>query len=334
MNHRVRQRFLVRGQSAVYHVVNRVALSSMILDDHAKAVFVRMMRKQARFAGVEILAFCVMTNHFHILVRVPEPREVGDAELLKRFRVLYGESCPASVPQCDVLEEILKKDDELADAWRTRLHTRMHNLSAFTGELKQRFSIWFNQNRDNKGTVWSERFRSVIVEDLPEYTAPVAAYIDLNPVRAQLVQDPGEYQFSSYGKVLEGDRGAIQGLVSIYDSLKSRDSAIAAYRVLLFGKGYLSKGSRCGDDGMIDPERVSQVISEGGRLSWSEYLRMKVGYFTKGAALGSRDFVCSLGSLGAMSPEIENDPRKDAFPLKGLEPAFYSFRNLRKNSFG
>ncbi|MGB0370213.1 MAG: transposase [Opitutales bacterium] len=329
---RILERHLLKNQSCVYHVVNRVALGSMLLDDRAKGVFVQMMRRQAGFAGVEVMAFCVMTNHFHLLVRVPEPCEISDEELLRRYRILYGKHCPQSMPQPDYLEQMLAEGDEDAEEWRKRIVARMHDLSAFVGELKHRFSIWFNDHRHNKGTVWSERFRSIIVEDLPEYTAPVAAYIDLNPVRAQLVDDPGEYVYSSYGSAMKGVRSAQFGLRSLYSGKRTWKVALESYRVLLFGKGYESKGTPHEDTGMIDPERAYQVIKDGGRLSWAEYLRMRVGYFTRGGALGSSEFIKGF-HRGGLPPKSDS-PSGQGHRAKGVSDQFYTFRNIQKNVFG
>ena len=54
--------------------------------------------------------------------------------------------------------------------------------------LKQRFTQWFNRQRGRKGTLWEERFKSVLVEGTGEVLATMAAYIDLNPVRAGIVK--------------------------------------------------------------------------------------------------------------------------------------------------
>ena len=322
---RNRSRHLIKNQSAVYHVVNRCALSSMILDDDAKGQFVRMMWRQAAFAGVEVLSYCLMTNHFHILVRVPEPHEISDKELLRRYRVLYGKHRPFSAADPDVLESLLEQGGEEADDWRKRLTARMHNLPSFVSELKQRFSIWYNKNRRNSGTVWSERFRSIIIEDSPEYTAPAAAYMDLNPVRAQIVDDPSEYPFSSYGATMQvNDSLCREGLVSLYHCSRGWRSAMHAYRVLLYGKGAQSKGNPDQDTGMIDPERARQVIMDGGKLSWAEYLRMRVGYFTRGGILGSHAFLANFG-------EFREGKRKQAHPLLGVDAEICSHRNLRKH---
>ena len=323
---RSRSRLLVHNQSAVYHVVNKCALSSMILDDDAKRQFVRMMWKQAEFAGVEVLAYCVMTNHFHVLVRVPEPHEISDNELLRRYRILYGENVPFSAAHPDVLEALLEEGGEEADALCERLIARMHNLPSFVSELKQRFSIWYNKNRKNSGTVWSERFRSIIIEDSPEFTGPTAAYIDLNPVRAQMVDDPSDYAFSSYGAtMMANDHLSKDGLVSLYQCTKSWLSAIRSYRVLLYGKGAQSKGNADKDPGMIDPERAQTVIREGGKLSWAEYLRMHVGYFTRGGALGSAEFI--EGQFSKNADAGSPKPKKGA-EFMGVTSSIRSLRNL------
>ena len=43
------------------------------------------MRRRASSSCVEVLAYCFMSNHFHILVYVPDPRELSDDELLARY---------------------------------------------------------------------------------------------------------------------------------------------------------------------------------------------------------------------------------------------------------
>ncbi|MCC5840198.1 MAG: hypothetical protein JJT96_08745, partial [Opitutales bacterium] len=65
------------------------------------------------------------------------------------------------------------------------------------------------------GTFWAERFRSVIVEADTEAQRMVAAYIDLNPVRAGLVEDAGGYGFSGFGEACAGGSAARRGIARI-----------------------------------------------------------------------------------------------------------------------
>jgi len=86
----------LNGVSACYHAMSRIVGGQRLLGDREKEVFRKMLWPVADFSGVDILTYCVMSNHFHVLVRVPEPQQVPDAELLRRFRVLYPK--PTKIP--------------------------------------------------------------------------------------------------------------------------------------------------------------------------------------------------------------------------------------------
>jgi putative transposase len=200
-----RGRLLVQGRSAVYHCVSRTAFKEFVFEDQEREAFTQILVKQAGFCGVELLAYCMMSNHFHVMVRVPEKVPLGDAELLRRYGILYGKGhCPFSSPRPESLAAMLAANDEVSEYWRRRLQARMHDLNVFMRELKQRFGIWYNHRHENEGTLWGDRFGSVVVEDEPRALSVVAAYIDLNPVRAGMVKDPGEYRHSGYGRAMGG----------------------------------------------------------------------------------------------------------------------------------
>jgi putative transposase len=91
----------------------------------------------------------------------------------------------------------------------------MGDVSAFMKELKQRFSRWYNEVHDRYGTLWAERFKSVLVEDDSDALRTVAAYIDLNSVRAGLTPDPKDYRYSGYGEAVAGSGKARAGLLSV-----------------------------------------------------------------------------------------------------------------------
>jgi len=69
---------------------------------------------------------------------------------------------------------------------------RLCSLEHFMKELKEGFSRWFNKRHGRRGTLWQDRYRSVLVED-GEALRTMAAYLDLNPVRAGLADDPKDY---------------------------------------------------------------------------------------------------------------------------------------------
>jgi putative transposase len=56
---------------------------------------------------------------------------------------------------------------------------------------------YFNHKYDRAGTLWQGRFKASVI-DSETYFMACSRYIELNPVRAQLVSEPGEYPWSSY----------------------------------------------------------------------------------------------------------------------------------------
>jgi hypothetical protein len=181
----------------------------------------------------------------------------------------------------DVLEGHLKDNLHEGRQLRAKLTRRMHDVSEFMKTLKLRYSLWFNRSRERFGPLWAERFKSVLVEGERFALRTVAAYIDLNAVRAGLVEDPVDYRFCGYGEAMGGSRLAREGL-----SVVDRD--MAGYRQTLFGAGAGEKAEKAS----ISREEAVRVLEEEkGKLPLSVVLRCRVRYFTDGMVLGSAEFV-------------------------------------------
>ena len=71
-----------------------------------------------------------------------------------------------------------------------------HGLARGMGLLNQCYVSAFNQRHGRTGTLWESRFRSCLV-DTERYLLSVTRYIDLNPVRAAIVDDAAAYPWSS-----------------------------------------------------------------------------------------------------------------------------------------
>jgi REP element-mobilizing transposase RayT len=211
------RRKVLHGKTAVYHSMGRTVRMQHWLGDDEKDSWVHLMRRQAAFCGIEVLAYCVMSNHFHLLIRVPHEAELSDGELLRRHREMYrGDRLGPRAVKLDQLERLFAEGGEEADRWRQRLKARMGDVSVFMRELKQHFGIWFNRRHANRGSIWADRFRSLLVEDDVKPLAALAAYIDLSAVRAELVSDPSAYRFCSYGAALDGQAEAVAGYEKIF----------------------------------------------------------------------------------------------------------------------
>ena len=117
----------------------------------------------------------------------------------------------------------------------------------------------------------------------------MAAYIDLNPVRAGSVNDPKDYRFCGYAEAVAGHKPAQQGIVQLIEGGRKHgwDWTQDAYRETLFGKGSAPKeyGAK------IDDAAMQRVIKAKGRLPLHQVLRCRVRYFSDGAVLGGHAFV-------------------------------------------
>ena len=152
----------------------------MLLDDTAKEIFWRWMRTMADFCGVQVLTCDLRQSAFAVSLQKEEP--ISDKELLLRYAVLYSK-VPGKV---SAFENLLKRGGKEAEHERERQLKRMGDISFFMKEVKQRFGIWYNKSHNRIGTLWTERFKGVLVENSRTALMTVAAYIDLDPVRVGL----------------------------------------------------------------------------------------------------------------------------------------------------
>jgi putative transposase len=271
---------------AVYHCTTKTVNGEWLFDDTAKEILRRQIWLVSAFCGVDVLTYDILSNHFHVFLRVPQASPLSDAELLRRYRALYPHPTRYQAARLGVIESQLAKNGPEAVAWRKRQLALMGDVSQYMKLVKQRFSIWFNRAHRRFGTLWAERFKSVLVEARGEALKTMAAYIDLNCVRAGLVKDPKDYRFCGYAEALAGNETARKGIGFVLGSGAWNDVQ-SHYREMLFGT---AAGPRA-DAASISAEDLHKVFAAGGKLPRATVLRCRIRYFTDGVVLGSQAFV-------------------------------------------
>jgi putative transposase len=385
------RRFLVPKNSAgecppvaIYHVVTRIVDRRFVLEAEEKEQLRVLLRMYEKFSGCKILSYSFMSNHLHVLLEVPPGCEKGESlglseeELLRRLGGLYSRNSTAAVAReieeakglisgdYAGVEELSKEErarkvrlgEEALEAIHVRYSFRMHSLSEFFKGMLQRFTCWFNREHGRCGTLWESRFRSVIVEDgLAART--MAAYIDLNPVRAGMVEDPADYRWSSYGEAVGGGRGAKkaqEGLVRAMYSFGSREVSARSWAQGGVGKDYrrilISAGMEQGEErgnvktkqrvvvrkGM-DREKaeaeLARLSEEKARdLKISKVIQCRVRYFTDGAVIGSKSFVDGVfeASRDQFGPKRKDGARKPHGSLGEMAGEIWSLRDLKPDA--
>ncbi len=306
-----RRRFVFPDRDCCYHTMSRVAGGDLLFGDVEKEAFRKLMRRLERFSGVEVLTYAVMGNHFHLLLRVPEREKFlrkfkrgtkaeREERLFEHLGLLYSRAYLAQLKtELEVMTE--KRLDELYEKTVQGYLDRLCSLTHFMKELKERFSRWFNKRHGRRGTLWQDRYRSVLVES-GEALRTMAAYIDLNPVRAGLVDDPKDYRWCGFAEALGGSKRARRGLCVVLGMTVTswESTGREAFRRLILGIGIEAgeevkrtekqQGRKYRRRGMKRAEVLAE-LREGKTLSKADLLRCRVRYFSDGLVLGSRDFV-------------------------------------------
>jgi len=348
------------GKPVFYHVISRVVDRRFAFGPEEKEKFRTLMRMQEKFTGCRATSYCLMDNHFHILLEVPPMADatLSDDGLLKRLSAIYSEAFVAGVAKelADARSALYVNEnglEEAVNAIHQRFTYRMHDLGEFMKGLLQRFTQWFNRTHSRVGRLWEDRFKSVIVED-GVAAETISAYIDLNPVRAGMVKDPADYRWSSYGEAIGGGakgngKTARAGLVralKAHQGIGADDSLWAGgvardYRKLLMAGAVGKSSESIGRDGQtvtkVTRKGISKVEPEwerdtDGEIPFGKMLRCRIRYFTDGAVIGSRNFVdeAFFRSRARFGPKRMTGARKLKREADAASGILWSLRDLRK----
>ena len=169
---------------------------------------------------------------------------------------------------------------------------RFCEVSVWTKEVKERFSKWLNKRRDRRGTLWMERFKSVLVED-GEALRTMALYIDLNPVRAGTDRNRRTTGGAGMARRRAGARRSRPGLCAVMGEEKEAwGRAGEIYRSWLFTAGVEVRG----EDGQAGARRSERGGggSRGapkGRMGAAQALGLRLRRMSDGLVLGSQAWV-------------------------------------------
>ena len=215
-------RMIVQNQTAVYHVMSRTALDGFPLEAFEKDFLLELIKRMSGLFFTEVYGFALMGNHFHLLVKmIPEDR-FSDEAVKQRLVLFYGE-----------------KKAPVDDGQLPFIRQKLGSLSEFIREIKVNFTRFYNKRHGRRGYFWGDRFKSVIVEE-GETLINCLAYIDLNPVRAGIVERPEDYRWNSLGYHIQSkNKGGVLstdfGLKEF--NVKSGKERVRRYREYVYETG-------------------------------------------------------------------------------------------------
>jgi len=303
-----------------YHLLNRVAGEENFFPfgDVEKEQFFRLALDLAKLYAIEILSIVVMSNHYHIVCAAPAtPPDVD--EIRKRWRAYYA---PRKIePNWD--------DPEVVAKWGARLR----DISCFIKDLQQRFTSWFNRTRPTRrrGTLWADRFKSVIVEG-GKALWDCVRYVEMNPVRAGICAVPGEYRFGTWGRYKASGRHPFEENAArhlgrcIHAEARGMNAGevLAELDADMAGAAARERGER--------PAEIECAI-EGARRGDGFVLtvRRRVRYWSDGAIIGSKMFVRRIAAA-VLGPDRAERKRLARARSGGGPAELYSWRRLKMPS--
>ena len=249
-------------QSTWYHCYNRVAGTRLDrpFDEADREKFVQLLHRVATLYTVQVIAYQVMSNHFHLLVMAPQ-REPGADEMCRRYHAFhYG-------------KKELNPDSAACRSWQAR----SRDISWFMRHLQHLFTAWFNRTRTvrRRGKLWADRFKHTLLESGKAVWA-CWKYIEQNPVRAGMVRHAADYRFCSIGRWHQSGRHPFA------DHL--RETALPMLADLLGVKDLRDIRDRL-DAALAEDE--PETTSAGFTL----HLRRRIRHWVDGAVIGSELFV-------------------------------------------
>ena len=283
-------RMVVKGEPAVYHVISRTALDGYVIGDVEKDYLFDLIRRTSASYFAEVIGISLMSTHFHLLVKMHPGENYSDGEIKRRFNIMHG------------------KERHISDGQVPFYREKWESLSEYVKEIKQGFSRYCNKLHNRKGFFWAERFKSVIVEN-GETLINCLAYIDLNPVRAGIVEKPEEYRWNSLGYHRQANNRG--GFVSLDFGLKefnltSAEERLRKYRDFIYEKGGLDVSGKSSDSGY-------------------EKLKYRSRYFTDSGVIGTKAFV--TGHYQRFKNLFSSKHEKRPKSISGLDD-IYSLKRL------
>ncbi len=301
-------RMVIDDQTTLYHVMSRTALDGFPLGDIEKDFMLDLIRRYAALYFVEILGFCLMGNHFHILVKMLPEYKFSDQDIKKRYMGFYGDA------------------RVFADGLVPSLRTKLSSLSEFVREIKVGFARYYNKRHNRRGYFWGDRFKSVIV-DKGETLINCLAYIDLNPLRADIVSRPEDYRWNSLGYHIQTNNrdnflSTDFGLREF--NVKSEKERIRRYRRYVYEAGAVNRPEK-GKTKVIGDKILEKERKREFELSRTDRFRYRTRYFTDSGVIGSKEFVSK--TYMRFKHHFNSKNEKKPKPVKGLS-GVYSLKRL------
>jgi len=302
-----RHSLICLNDTPYYHVIARCVRRAWLwgVDEytgrdysHRKEWMLERLQFLSAVFAIDICAYAVMSNHYHLILHVDQRRAASltEIEVIERWSRVFA--VPTIVRRW--MEGAAREGEaevamKVVERWRSRLM----DVSWFMRCLNEYLARRANAEDQCTGRFWEGRFKSqALLDEVGLLTA--MAYVDLNPVRAGIAQTPEESEFTSiYSRINalrpspnpSGRRICIPAnqLLAFRDqelaSGPSIPTTLSDYLQLIDWSGRVVRGDKHGAIDECAPTILKRLNIDPG--VWQHAMRIRGNVF--GRALGKLD---------------------------------------------
>ena len=188
-----REKIIPLGTAPWVHCISRCVRRAWLLGkgkDHRRQWVEDRMRYLVGCFAVDVASYAVMANHLHLVIRL-DPVAAGGwtaEEVARRWMSVYPHEYLSDGTPVVPKDAVIRAQAQDA-AWVELRRKRLADLGWYMRALKETIAKRANREDDCTGSFWEGRFTSVPLLDDAALVACMA-YVDLNPVRARVVDRP------------------------------------------------------------------------------------------------------------------------------------------------
>lgn len=170
--------------------------------DHRKPWLVDRLALLTKVFAIDIAAYAVMSNHYHLVVHIDQDRAKSwsDKEVVARWTRLY--KGPLLIQRLQAGYDLSTTELTAVKQHVDHFRRQLANLSRFMACLNEYIARRANLEDDCTGRFWEGRFKSQALLDESALFSCMA-YVDLNPIRAGIAPDLFTSDFTSVQDRLE-----------------------------------------------------------------------------------------------------------------------------------
>jgi REP element-mobilizing transposase RayT len=285
------------GCTPYYHCVSRCVRRAFLCGrdavtgfdfEHRRAWIEARLLEQAEIFAIDLCAYAVMSNHYHVVLHINTDQQQGwsDADIVARWQRLHR-----------IPEWFASADDEKIADTIARWRKRLGSISWFMKCLNEPLARLANKEDGCKGRFWEGRFKSQALLD-EAAVVKCMAYVDLNPIRANMAATPEDSAYTSIQARIENRADALVSMADEQGDSFSLPISKSDYLTLVDWTGRHFRRGKRGRIGATQPPIIER-LQRSSRRAWVDEMKHLTRHYFRaiGDIVSLRNYRDHLGQI-------------------------------------